>query len=175
MRVQFYHFLVVVFAIGTDADAISAPSALALSPGLSVILPSTKGLAALHGSCPSRAPEAPIAPCSVSPSPTRIEISELEVRLGELLAERLNAAKRSHPQDAELKVADYYRQYWSLAVGGRRIIYVNGFHRFIVENFRAPDWRNNAVMVFDGGRHFFSVAYDPETKTFSNFAFHGDA
>ena len=174
MRLRFSHLVAVAFAIGTETAAISAPSTPALSPGLSVIFPSTKGLAAPF-ECPRRAPEAPIVPCSTTTSPTRVEISELEMRLGELLAERLNTAKRSHPLDAELRVADYYRQYWSLEVGGRRVIYVNGFHRFTVENSRAPYWRNDVVIVFDGGRYFFRVVYDPETKTFSNFEFNGDA
>ena len=80
-------------------------------------------------------------------------------------------------------------------VGGRRIIYVNGFHKtqvaetrtFLTEHrndsaalrnfpsaFRDSDyWRGVATMVCDGGEYYFGVEYDPETHRFRNFSFNG--
>ena len=166
MRRAFCALLTVALIAGADRAATSASAASALNPELSVILP-PKAFT-LVNYCPD-------APRAALP-PTRAEVTELEARLGAILADRLNAVARSHRHGEELKVADYYRQYSALVIGARRLIHVNGFHRFLVEgNSRAPDWRNVPVCVFDGGERFFGVEYDPETKTFSNFAFHGEA
>ena len=56
-------------------------------------------------------------------------------------------------------------------IGGRRTIYVNGFHRSILEVSR--DWQREPVRVCDGGRGFFGVEYDPQTRMLAKFFFNG--
>ena len=66
----------------------------------------------------------------------------------------------------------YFFQYAGLIAGGRKFIYVNSF-RGDVGDF--PNWKTQPVMVCDGGDAFFGAEYDPQTKTFANFAFNGFA
>ena len=65
----------------------------------------------------------------------------------------------------------YFRQYFGVIIGGRKLVYVNGVGR------RGADgsWRTSAFSVCDGGSEFWGVLYDPETRTFSDLAFNGSA
>lgn len=73
-----------------------------------------------------------------------------------------------------------YRQYLGVVIGGRRMIYVNVFPRWLVERRElagiAPqDWRTVFVSVCDGGDGFWGAVYDPETLRFSSPRFNGAA
>jgi hypothetical protein len=85
-----------------------------------------------------------------------------------------------------LSPAEYYRQYvgiWRWT--GRKTIYVSGFHDSFLEDARhalsdkrvypqgvdSLRWKLNPVAVCDGGRLFFSVEYDPETRSFGRVVF----
>ena len=73
-----------------------------------------------------------------------------------------------------------YRQYLGVVIGGRRLIYVNVFPRWLVERRElvgiAPqDWRTVFVSVCDGGDGFWGALYDPETLRFSSPRFNGAA
>lgn len=116
-------------------------------------------------------------PVSSNWSPMRRTIDKLEERLAPLLAREL---ARYNSQSSP---GDYYRQYAGLVIGGRRIVYVNGFRRQIVENainnaryggHSNPDsWRYEPVRICDGGDISFGAEYDPETGNFTNFRFNG--
>ena len=63
----------------------------------------------------------------------------------------------------------YAFQYQGRQVGGRKVIYVNGFCHI-------PDYAaKRMVVVFDGGSCYFSALYDVESKAYTNVRFNGDA
>ena len=111
-------------------------------------------------------------------APTAAEIAALEAGLAPLLATKLAEYRSEQPT---LAPGDYYRQYAGFVVSGRRKIYVNGFHRHVVDGdaqlrahgMNVPDWRHTAERICDGGWLTFGVEYDPATKQLSNFAFNG--
>jgi hypothetical protein len=69
----------------------------------------------------------------------------------------------------------YYRQYGGLIVGGRKIIYVNAFHKPREWASVGPpaQWHSQVVSICDGGSSFFGVSYDLQSKTFGHFEFGG--
>jgi hypothetical protein len=90
------------------------------------------------------------------------------------------ALDRRPPSETPLLARDYYRQYGGLIVGGKRIIYVNGFHRwFLARSGRNADawtrWRTIAVRVCDGGLEYFGAEYDPDTRQVDAIEFNGSA
>jgi hypothetical protein len=99
-------------------------------------------------------------------TPNEKHIRELERRLAFELAKALSASA------SDLQVGDYYRQYGGVVVSGRRLIYVNGFHRHIVDPHQG-DWTTKVVNVCDGGESFWQAAYDPDRRTFVVFQFEG--
>ena len=72
-----------------------------------------------------------------------------------------------------LLAVDYYRQYAGLVIGGRRIVYVNGLHRYSVEQNQSSSWRTVAGHACDGGLRFFGAEYDVETGVVSKIFFNG--
>src|SRR5438093_5016534 len=126
-----------------------------------------------------------------NPSPDQVRL--LEGPLAVLLYRQLSALRL--PDSLRPHAGDYYREYAGVIVGGRRIIYVNGFHKTQVaetrtlltehrndsaalRNFRSAFrdsdyWRGVATVVCDGGEYYFGVEYDPETARFRNFSVNG--
>lgn len=107
-------------------------------------------------------------------TPSAEQREAMERALGGLLTERLAQAGQETPP------TEYYRQATGFIIGGRRVIYVNGLHRDIVERDpivtpRDPNrtWRDYPILICDGGRITFGVEYDPATHELSNFAFNG--
>jgi hypothetical protein len=76
-------------------------------------------------------------------------------------------------------IGEYYRQYVGIRAGGRRAVYINGFHRNHVETTTrvrpqlASSWLTQAVNVCDGGRNYFGAEYDPSTRKVRNIEFNG--
>jgi hypothetical protein len=156
------------------AGAVMTP-ALALpqlDPKDGAIFPETKARDLLH-QCSRRVP----GPVQGTWTPTAAQIAELEARLpgalDDVLARRGDSRKRS---------PDFLRQYGGFIVGGRKIIYMNAFPRFLLGDEKSsyderhkpvPDWRGAMKGVCDGGPDFFGVEYDPAMKTFSHFEFNG--
>jgi hypothetical protein len=66
-------------------------------------------------------------------------------------------------------IASSWRQYVGIVVGGRRLIYVNGF------SAQPPleHWKTEPVIMCDGGEGAWGVLYDPAKRTFSGLAFNG--
>lgn len=114
-------------------------------------------------------------PCSRTPpgpidgtwTPTQAEIDAMEPALAQLVSETL---RTQWPETTDVDIAAYHRQYGGLVLGGRRVIYVNGFRL----NEQDTDvWRDFPHIICDGGPIMFGAEYDPETRTFGNFAFNG--
>src|SRR3989441_5695986 len=124
-----------------------------------------------------------------NPSPDQVRL--LEGPLSVLLDRQLSALRL--PDSLRPHAGDYYRQYAGVIVGGRRIIYVNGFHKtqvaetrtFLTEhrndsaalrNFppasRDSDyWRGDPTVGCGGGGLFFGGEDDPGAHPFCNFSF----
>ena len=62
----------------------------------------------------------------------------------------------------------YTFQYQGRTIEKKRFIYINAYCT------TPPKYSaNRFVQVFDGGSCFFSVLYDPKTKTYTNLTFNG--
>jgi hypothetical protein len=99
-------------------------------------------------------------------SPDATTLRHLEPVLRAALQEAVD--RSTPPESQSLRPAEYYRPYGGLVIGGRKIVYINGFHRahlgLISGNpERATDWRTMAVNICDGGRAHFGAEYDPST------------
>ena len=107
-------------------------------------------------------------------TPSQKQIAALEPKLEELLAQSL-AQKKQRGDRYVPAVSDYYRQYAGYVIGGRKIIYINGFDKRIVQSSaeHGLDWHVTPVRVCDGGNAFFGVEYDVEVKRFGKLAFNG--
>jgi len=124
--------------------------------------------------------------------PTPIEISHLEDALGRELGSRISDVGLGNA--APPLVRDYFRQYAGIYLKGRRLIFVNGFHRSHVKdtaNWLAqprPEsqltafpvgarsknfWRIVPVHVSDGGEFYFEAFYDPQRNRIVGFQFNG--
>jgi hypothetical protein len=112
--------------------------------------------------------------------PSRQQIRSVEPILARVIAESLGA----RPQLPSIN--DYYRQYVGIVVGGRRLIFINGFHKSFFEALRHDhasdprgrppasfDWRRKQVQVCDGGEYYFGAVYDPDSATVDQFGFNG--
>ncbi len=152
--------------------AMPASALPPLDPKDGAIFPETKAKELLQ-QCSRGVP----APVQGTWTPAAAQIAELEARLPGALDDVL--AKRG---DDRKHARDFLRQYGGFIVGGRKIIYMNAFPRFLLgdeksasaeRHRRAPDWRSAVEGVCDGGPDFFGVEYDPATKTFSHFEFNG--
>lgn len=93
-----------------------------------------------------------------------------------------NAIDRNvRPGASRPRATDYYRQYVGLVIGGREVVYVNGFHRetlaFLGQTSsrleHAGEWRTKAVDVCDGGVDFFGAEYDPIGGRMESITFNG--
>ena len=51
-----------------------------------------------------------------------------------------------------------------------KALYINAFRQL-----PTMSWRDEPVVIFDGGTGFFGVEYDPVLKSFSEFQFNGYA
>jgi hypothetical protein len=107
----------------------------------------------------------PPAPIEGTWTPSETQIRKLEEELPSAIVEQASAEQRSGrvPDPHE-----YQRQYGGLIVGGKQIIYINGF-----VDSPSTNWWFRPVVVCDGGYLFFGAEYDPEKNTFSDFQFHG--
>jgi hypothetical protein len=106
------------------------------------------------------------------------QIVELEHRLPALLERKIQQmADAAEPHGPHMP--NYLRQYAGLLIGGRKVIYVNGFpgdQTFRGDGLeRRTDWRTKPVLVCDGYIGYFGVEYDPETRDFAHLVFNGIA
>jgi hypothetical protein len=97
-------------------------------------------------------------------APSPADIQAAESALEPVLAARLNQIPAF---GLKLAPQAYYRQYAGLVVGGKRLVYVNGFYENYVRMAanRQPDfWRKERIDVCGGGALYFGATFDPNTK-----------
>jgi len=103
-------------------------------------------------------------------TPTATVLEKMEARLT-----AINKLESTACCGAGFRVDDvnaYYRQYAGLVIEDRKLIYINAFSRSAAG---IDDWRQQPVMICDGGRSFWGVLYDPVSGNFFDLAFNGDA
>ena len=100
-------------------------------------------------------------------------------RFEKLLPEFMRSQKA--PSDYQ-PLHEYYRQYVGGIHKGKKKICVNFFHYcFLLDSMRVqPDlpsdyWKDEPVVVDDGGAYFFQLQFDVETGTFLKLKFNGYA
>jgi hypothetical protein len=110
-------------------------------------------------------------------TPDAETIRGLDMALPTALQDAINRATPERPHRPSAQ--DYFRQYGGLVVNGRRIIYINGFHRRYLEHTvgwgQVIDWRHEVVRVCDGWISQFGAEYDPATRKIQNIMFGGIA
>jgi hypothetical protein len=122
--------------------------------------------------------------------------SDEVTRMERVLAQELNHQLRARKATGRPRpfVRDYYRQYAGVRLKGKKLIFINGFHRSEVEEttrlLAQPDhgselerypagargkdyWHFVPVEVDDGGDHFFQAFYDPAQGRIVVLLFHG--
>ena len=96
-------------------------------------------------------------------TPTKAQIVELEKYLERLST--LDSDRCCNSGKIVGSPKDYPRQYVGVIVRGKQFIYINA-GASETEEIRS---------VCDGGKSFWGALYDPESKTFSELAFNGEA
>ncbi|WP_129794070.1 hypothetical protein [Sphingosinicella sp. CPCC 101087] len=134
-------------------------------PDGAVILPGSETTEMLR-QCSRAAPAAGEATWT----PSAADISALEAALPRALARQ----RRGDGQDWSGAPRGWRRQYTGLVRDGRRYIYGNFFPAHTSSRAPEPErWRQEAMMVCDGGPSFFGVEYDVEAGRFTHFGFNG--
>lgn len=99
--------------------------------------------------------------------PAEYQAEELERELPSYLA----SAK--HPKVVWIytHLPDYKRQYLGYIDSGHRMICVNAF----CDTTSHPEWREQIVIVFDGGNCYFHLRYDVDLMRFVGFGINSEA
>ena len=92
----------------------------------------------------------------------------IEGGLAEYLRQNSNGFNRQPPVWEQLD--NYQHQYIGYEKNGKRIIYGNYF----CDNL-GKDWKQEIVMVLDGGDCFFKVEYDVDSGEFVRLRVYGEA
>lgn len=92
--------------------------------------------------------------------PTTRQIARLELQLDRYLRQDYPAVRQ--------QIGQRYFQYAGLTRKQHRFIYINVIDEYAQNN---PDWRHTAMIMCDGGEHFWGVEYDPSTEKFSAIVF----
>jgi hypothetical protein len=100
-------------------------------------------------------------------TPTEADIAKLEAALPSFLESAENEWLQDDPPIEE-RIADYMRQYLGIVEKGEQIIYANFFC-----TINDMDWRNQYVLVMDGGDCFLQVKYNPESGEFFDLSVNG--
>jgi hypothetical protein len=165
----------------------STPAATPFPPGTRAVFPGEHAQELVH-QCSRVSP----GPVEDTWTPDDAQLDALEAKLPALFKRELGKilpGERARPED-------YYRQYGGLVIRGKRVIYVNGFYKgllnddgphvdpvddglphspAVMERLRLArihhTWADSAMRVCDSGAIVFGVEYDPETGAFANFAF----
>jgi hypothetical protein len=95
-----------------------------------------------------------------------------------LQAEALLPAFVSANRRPQEPLGGHHRQYLGVVIGGKRLIYINVFPRWLVERRELAglvsyDWLTAFVDVCDGGDGFWGALYDPEIQRFFSPQFNG--
>ena len=101
-------------------------------------------------------------------TPSAENIQSLEGDLDSFLRQNAKSFNQQPPAGEELNI--YKRQYVGLIVSGKQVIYGNFF---CTET--GVDWREEWVLVMDGGDCFFQIQFDVASCTFTSLTVNGEA
>jgi len=75
----------------------------------------------------------------------------------------------------ERRPTNYYRQYAGFLRSGTRVLYLNAVAEEVIRKWDRPDhpWRQNAVLICDGGTLTFGAVFDFEKDAFDSVEFNG--
>lgn len=112
----------------------------------------------------------PLGPIEGVWTPSEADIAMLEPALFALLGRELRRTGSDRTPEG------YYRQYGGLILGGRRVIYVNGFAAEVVHSMHRlmtpwVDWRTVSMTVCGDDPVAFRVEYDPAHRSFPSFEY----
>jgi hypothetical protein len=143
-----------------------APKAVSQSAQPSwIILPPEEAEHFLHP-CSRPTPEG----LSGSWTPTPADIDPAEALLPRRIAAEIAKVR---PEFRPKKPARYYRQYGGVLLGDRRLIFVVGLSKAMVD--RRPvafsSWRQEILRLCDFGSQVFGAVFDPKAKAFTSFEF----
>lgn len=102
-------------------------------------------------------------------TPTAADVAALEADLIPYLHTAENPWLRPEPPIWE-RVPDYKRQYLGILEDGEQVIYAN----FFCDAY-SGEWREELVLVSDGGDCFFQVKYNVATGEFYDLSVNGEA
>ena len=109
-------------------------------------------------------------------TPSRAEIDRLERGLPSIVTKAL-ARVVLEGNEKLPRPSDYYRQYGGFYRDGRRIVYVCGLHRGLVEMMaktaERDAWMRTAMGADDGGLAVLHVLYDVDKDKFGPVQFEG--
>ena len=157
-----------IFLRGMIVAAVAFSQVAALNPQWGAVLPDDQALTFARPRLCNR-PGAGPADGTWAPDAATIR------RLESVLGVELQAALDLSPErGGRARLAgDYYRQYAPLVIGGKRIVYINGFHRRTVDNNPKFSWKTTASQACDGGQLFFGTEYDVAGGRLSRIIFNG--
>jgi hypothetical protein len=126
---------------------------------------------------PSGETERAIRPCS-RPSPPgltgswipqAVDVYAAEVHLEEATADARKSLRRDLRPPAALA---YYRQYVGTFLGDKRVLYVTGLSKMMVDRRpRVYRWRSKAFVGCDFGPKVFGAIFEMSTRRFISFDF----
>ena len=100
-------------------------------------------------------------------TPSKAEVKRLESALPALLKQSDGAAKIAR------NLRSYRRQYFGYSDHGEKWVLVNGFcEEYWKKN---ASWRNNAVVVYDGGDCYFRVRHQISAAKFARLDINGES
>jgi hypothetical protein len=90
-----------------------------------------------------------------------------------IIGDRISAAVAALRADLRPKGApQYYRQYVGTFVAGKRVLYVTGLSKVMVDRRpRIFQWRSKAFTGCDFGSQVFGVVFDTTSRRFTSFDF----
>jgi len=103
-------------------------------------------------------------------TPTPTDIAPVEAALaGRVAAEMAKVRSDFRPKEP----ARYYRQYGGVFLGDRRLIFVVGLSKAMVDRRPAAfsSWRREILRLCDFGDKVFGAVFDPKAKAFTSFEF----
>jgi len=100
-------------------------------------------------------------------TPSADDVLNLEGKIAEYLSQ--NSVVFSDQPPVWERLDEYRRQYIGLERGGRQIIYGNYFCS------NEDNWRQEFIMVIDGGECYFQVEYDVESGLFIRLLVNGES
>jgi hypothetical protein len=104
-------------------------------------------------------------------------IADIEPLLTSVLQPLLDAhnatLRELHVSLPLLNATDFFVQCVGVIRGNRRLVYLNGFHRWFVDYSGDEKWRTVPWIAHDGAQSFFGAEYDPEIRRIIAVVFNG--